>query len=222
MIRLSQLLRRLDKGTLPVHVTSVAKQMILEMASSLEFPSDMILRQLLRPTLTDRVLKLLGKGGQMLEPLLHNTVNATIVHGGEKINVIPSEITVELHGRLLPGFGPKDLMDELRPIIGDEIELEVIRYDPGPAEPNMGMFSLLADVLHEIDPYGKPLPLLLPGTSDARFFSRLGIQTYGFLPMKLPPEFDFLQTIHAEDERIPAEAVTFGTDAIYKVLHRFR
>ena len=65
-------------------------------------------------------------------------------------------------------------------------------------------------------------PLLLPGTSDARFFSRLGIQNYGFLPMKLPADFDFMQTIHAEDERIPAEAVTFGTDAIFKVLHRFR
>jgi acetylornithine deacetylase/succinyl-diaminopimelate desuccinylase-like protein len=222
MIKLSQLLRQLDERSLPVHVTPVAKQIILELASSLRFPSGLILRQLLKPALSDRVMKLLGHVGQTFEPLLHNTVNATIVHGGEKLNVIPSEITVELDARLLPGFGPQDLIDELRPIIGDETKLEIIRYDPGPAEPNMGLFSLLADILHEADPLGKSLPLLMTGTSDARFFSRLGIQTYGFLPMKLPADFNFIQTIHAEEERIPEEALTFGADAIYKVLQRFR
>ena len=51
--------------------------------------------------------------------------------------------------------------------------------------------------------------------------SRLGIQTYGFLPMQLPAEFDFVQTIHAADERIPLEALDFGARAIYKVMQRF-
>jgi acetylornithine deacetylase/succinyl-diaminopimelate desuccinylase-like protein len=49
----------------------------------------------------------------------------------------------------------------------------------------------------------------------------LGIQTYGFLPMPLPPDFNFAQSIHAADERIPAEAVAFGAEAIYKALQRF-
>jgi acetylornithine deacetylase/succinyl-diaminopimelate desuccinylase-like protein len=58
------------------------------------------------------------------------------------------------------------------------------------------------------------------GVTDGRFFSRLGIQTYGFLPMRLPSDFAFLGLIHAADERIPAEAIDFGTDAIYRVLQR--
>jgi acetylornithine deacetylase/succinyl-diaminopimelate desuccinylase-like protein len=41
------------------------------------------------------------------------------------------------------------------------------------------------------------------------------------LPMKLPAGFNFNQTIHAADERIPAEALSFGADAIYKALQRF-
>jgi acetylornithine deacetylase/succinyl-diaminopimelate desuccinylase-like protein len=61
----------------------------------------------------------------------------------------------------------------------------------------------------------------LSGTSDARFFSQLGIQTYGFLPMPLPQDFNFSQTIHAADERIPVEAVDFGTNVICEVLNRF-
>jgi len=51
--------------------------------------------------------------------------------------------------------------------------------------------------------------MLLPATNDAKFFSRLGIQTYGFTPMVLPEEFNFMQTIHAADERIPVEAPGF-------------
>jgi acetylornithine deacetylase/succinyl-diaminopimelate desuccinylase-like protein len=56
------------------------------------------------------------------------------------------------------------------------------------------------------------------GASDARFFSRLGIQTYGFLPMRLPEDFNFLSLVHAADERVPAAALDFGVDAISRVL----
>ena len=209
MAKLGQLLQQLDKHSLPVHITPVTRQMIEAIASA--FHTDF-----------DSLLELLGQRGQTFEPLLHNMVNPTIVHGGEKINVIPSEIVLELDGRLLPDLGPEDMITELRQIIGDEVELEVVRFDPGPAEPDMGLFDVLADILREADPSGEPLPLLIPGTSDARFFSRLGIQTYGFLPMKLPADFNFMQTIHGEDERIPVESVTFGTEAIYKALQRFQ
>jgi acetylornithine deacetylase/succinyl-diaminopimelate desuccinylase-like protein len=97
----------------------------------------------------------------------------------------------------------------------------VIRHDPVASEPDMSMFGLLSETLTALDPAAKPIPLLLPGVTDGRFFSRLGIQTYGFLPMQLPPELPFMQLIHAADERLPAEAVEFGTRAIGRVLERF-
>ncbi len=114
------------------------------------------------------------------------------------------------------------MMTELRKVVGGDVELELIRYGPGPAEPGMGLFDTLAGVLSEADPGGIPVPLLISATTDARFFSRLGIQTYGFTPMKLPEDFGFFQTIHAADERIPVEALDFGTDAIYKLLQRYK
>lgn len=81
-------------------------------------------------------------------------------------------------------------------------------------------FHALAGILREADPEGIPVPLLLAGVTDARFFSRLGIQTYGFLPMPLPVDFKFTETIHAANERIPVEALEFGTQAILKALER--
>ena len=63
--------------------------------------------------------------------------------------------------------------------------------------------------------------MLLPGYTDARYFSQLGIQTYGFLPMRLPKHIT-TALIHAPDERIPAAAVEFGADCVYEAIRRYR
>jgi acetylornithine deacetylase/succinyl-diaminopimelate desuccinylase-like protein len=221
MAKLSNLLYRLDKHRLPVHITPVTRQMIEIVASNLSFPKGLIFRQLLNPFLTNSILKLLGDISQYFDPLLHNTINATIVRGGEKINVIPSEITVELDGRLLPGFSSDDMLTELQQVIGEEVELELLRHDPNPAVQDMGLFNTLAGILRKADPDGIPMPMLLPACTDACVFSRLGIQTYGFTPMKLPVGFNFFETIHAADERIPLEAMDFGAKAIYELLKHY-
>ncbi len=218
--RLGRFIQALDEHRLPVHITSVTRQMIETLGSALSTTVGPMLLQLLEPTQTDRVLDMLGQAGQTFDPILHNTANITIIHGGEKNNVIPSEMVVTLDGRLLPGYGPEDMIAEMLQLVGNDIELEVTSYDPGPAEPDMGLFDTLAGILKEADPEGTPLPNLLPAVTDGRFFTRLGIQTYGFLPMLLPEGFNFTQTIHAADERIPVVAVEFGTNAIYEAMKR--
>lgn len=85
----------------------------------------------------------------------------------------------------------------------------------------MGLYPSLVNILQEAEPDCVPIPLLMSGVTDGCFFARLGIQTYGFLPMPLPPGFDFTRTIHAADERVPVAALDFGTNAIYRVLSQF-
>lgn len=221
MAKLSKFLKALDENDLPVHVTPPAKMMVDAMAAALGGPQGLILKQLTNPTLTDFVLKTLGSRGRTFYPLFRNTVSPTILHGSTKINVIPSEISVELDGRLLPGQTPEDMLREIRAIAGDEVELEIVQFEPGPAEPNMALFNTLADILKEADPEGIPIPLILSGVTDGRFFSQLGIQTYGYLPMTLPEDFNFANVIHAADERVPAAAIEFGAQAIYTALSRF-
>jgi acetylornithine deacetylase/succinyl-diaminopimelate desuccinylase-like protein len=221
MARLARFLGDLDRKRLPVHVTPVARELIERIASELPRPQRVVLEAVLKPRFTDRALRLIGERARTFEPMLRNTVSATIIRGGDKINVVPSEIELELDGRLLPGLLPADLIGELHEIIGDDVEIELGRHDPAPSEPDLTLFEMLADVLRELDPEAIPVPLLQIGVTDGRFFSRLGIQTYGFLPMRLPPDFAFTKLIHAADERIPADAVDFGTDAIYRALHRF-
>ncbi len=220
MAKLAKVLDKLIRRRLPVHVTPVTRQTIETASAALPFPQRLAMRQLLNPVLTNRLLDRLGVSGHFLNALLHNTVSPTIVRGGEKINVIPGEITLELDGRLLPGFSPDDMLQELRDLIGNEVVLEVTRFDPGPGEPDMKYFDSLAEILRQADPEGTPIPILLSGVTDARYFARLGIQTYGFHPMDLPD--GLIGTIHAADERIPVEAMAFGTEALFTFLQRFQ
>ena len=218
---LARFLQKVESRRLPVHVTSTASQMARAIASGLPFPASGLLRLMPVSGLTGAVLGLMGRKGLAFQPLFRNTVTPTMVHGGHAVNVAPSEVVVDLDGRLLPGQAPDGLLAELEPFLEGGVELEVARYEPGPAEPDMGLFDTLAGILREADPEGTPVPMLLPAATDARFFSRLGIQTYGYLPMRLPKDFDFSRTVHGPDERIPVEALDFGGEAMYRALRSF-
>jgi acetylornithine deacetylase/succinyl-diaminopimelate desuccinylase-like protein len=220
MARLGRMLRDLDRKRTPLHVTPVARLMVESMAAGLPSSKGFVLRRLLDPLTFDGALRLLGERGRVLEGALRNTANATIVRGGSAMNVIPSEIEVELDGRLLPGFSPEQLVAELRKIIGEDVELEVLRHDEGPADADMSFFDDLASVLRELDPEGNPIPMLLPAVTDARHLSPLGIQTYGFLPLRLPGDFPVATLAHAADERVPADAVRFGAEAVFRAVQR--
>jgi acetylornithine deacetylase/succinyl-diaminopimelate desuccinylase-like protein len=219
--RLGRLLTDLDRKRLPVHVTPVVRESVEAIAAALSRPQAAVMRSLLKPRFTDGALRLLGAQGALFEPMLRNTVNATIVRGGAKINVVPSEIELELDGRALPGFTPDDLIGELHELVGADVEIELVRHDPGPSAPDLGLFETLAGVIRELDPQGIPIPLLQIGVTDGRFFSRAGVQTYGFLPMRLPEGFQFTKLIHAADERIPVDGLEFGAEAVWRAVQRF-
>lgn len=219
MARLGRALGQLD-APLPVHVTPPVAGMIRGMADALDGAAREGLLALLDPATADAALSALGSAARLFDPLLRHTASPTVVRGGEKTNVIPSEVTLELDGRLLPGARPTDLIGELRARLGEEVELEVLRFDEGPPEADMTLFETLAGVLRGAHPGAVPVPLVLTGVSDARHLAPLGIQTYGFIPMNLPADFDFLSVVHAADERVPAESVVFGADAVYAAVRR--
>jgi acetylornithine deacetylase/succinyl-diaminopimelate desuccinylase-like protein len=222
MARLGAMLTALDSSRLPVHVTPAVRTMVQAIAAALDEGTGALVRGLLDPAATDATLDALGAPGRTLDALLHNTVNATIVHGGSKVNVIPGAIEVELDGRILPGQAPEDLLRELHELLGPEVQLDYDQFDPGPPEVDLSAFDVLAGVLRDAEPDATPIPLVLSGVTDARFFCRLGIQTYGFLPMRFPAEIDFISLIHAADERVPVGEVAWGADRISEAIARYR
>ena len=219
--RLGRLLVALDRKQLPAHLTPAAQRMLRPVADGLPLHERLALRALLVPGLTGTMLKLLRGEARNLGPLLQNTVAATIIRAGESWNVVPGEASVELDGRLLPGQRPEDLLAELKGLLPEGAEVEIVQTGPPAAgEPDLALLPLLTTILTEADPDALPFPMLSPGITDARFYASLGIQTYGFLPMRLPPHISF-DLIHSSDERVTAAAIEFGADALHQLLHRY-
>jgi acetylornithine deacetylase/succinyl-diaminopimelate desuccinylase-like protein len=216
MRRLGDALRALDEHDLPIHITPVVRTWVETMAEHLP-----VLRGLLDPATADETVAALGPQGRIFGRVIRNTVSPTIVRGGDKINVIPSVVEVELDGRSLPGQTPADLIREVHELVGDEIELELVRHDPGPPDADLSQFELLTDVLRDLDPDGIPVPMLQAGVTDARHLSRAGVQSYGYLPLRLPDDFEITPLIHNADERVPADALQFGVDEIARVVDRY-
>ena len=222
MAKLGVLLTRLDTAHLPVHITPPVKLLLEGMRDALDEPWKGRMAALLDPMKADAMLAEIGPLGRNLDAALHNTVNATIIGGGLKINVIPSEVHVQLDGRLLPGFGPQDMLRELRAVVGPDPELEVQLVGPAQPDIDLSQLELFASVLREADPGCYPLPYLVTGGTDARHFARLGIKTYGFLPLNNPADFNGSATIHAADERVPVSALEFGAKCVYEAVMRYR
>ena len=222
MAKLGALLTKLDTAHLPVHITPPVKLLLEGMRDALEEPWKGRMAALLDPVRADATLAEIGPMGRNLDAALHNTVNATILSGGLKINVIPSEVQVQLDGRLLPGFGPDDMIRELRAVVGPDPELEVQLVGPAQPEIDLSQLELFASVLRDADPGCVPLPYLVTGGTDARHFAKLGIRTYGFLPLNNPSDFNGSATIHAADERVPVSALEFGARCVFEAVMRYR
>jgi acetylornithine deacetylase/succinyl-diaminopimelate desuccinylase-like protein len=222
MAKLGRILERLETCRLPIRITPVTRDMVEAFAAGLPRVSATFLRQLLRPALTDRILAALGEAGHAFEPLFRNTVSATIVRGGDRLNVIPGEIHLALDARLLPGCSTDDLLRELGPILQDdgEARLSAEAHLPS-APPDLHLIPLLGRLLEERGAGARPVPYLLPASSDARHLARLGIQTYGYTPMNLRPDVAFFSSIHSTDERIPCEAVRFGADVLSALIRSY-
>lgn len=154
---------------------------------------------------------------QMLGAVLRNTVNPTMLGAGYKVNVIPSEATAHLDGRFLPGY-EDEFFATLDSLLGPGVEREFVSHQrpwESPVESDL-MAAITRSILAE-DPDAHVAPFLLSAGTDGKHFGRLGMQTYGFAPLRLPADLDFGALFHGVDERVPVDALQFGA----RVFDRF-
>jgi len=217
--RIGRAAHKLGKTRLPLHVTPEAEEFVKATASHQSFPKGRILKKVLDPRWSRIILEKVFPDKAMARTLyavLHNTANPTILRGGEKVNVLPSEAVLEVDGRTLPGITLEEFLKEVKAVIGTGYEVEVLRYQPGVSvsarDPILGYMT---DALRLSDPLAIVVPYMVPGFTDATHYTRLGIRCFGFAPVKLPEDFNFVDLIHGHDERIPVEGFRFGLQALF-------
>jgi acetylornithine deacetylase/succinyl-diaminopimelate desuccinylase-like protein len=220
---LARSVRRIGTTGLPVHVTPVAAATLGAMADAVGAPLQGVLRALTREKISGAALRVLGDHAAAIAPMLRNTATVTHLAAGDPdaINVVPATAEAHLDGRVLPGYDGDDLLAELRPLLAPGVRAEIEVFEGADPVVDWSLYPLLAGLLHEADPSGHPVPLLLAGVTDGRHFSRIGIQHHGFLPMSLPPELGFQSLLHAADERVPVAALDFGAGILTRLLKAY-
>lgn len=159
-----------------------------------------------------------GPAKKMIGATLRNTANPTMLNAGYKANVIPQIATAVVDCRTVPGY-EAELLSTVREIIGEDIEIESIVSDiPLETQFEGELIEKMKSALSIEDPDGIPVPYVLSGGTDNKALARLGIKGYGFSPLKLPSEIDFMSLFHGVDERIPIESLKFGARTLYKFL----
>ena len=163
------------------------------------------------------LLKEIGPTARMIGATLQNTANPTMLDAGYKANVIPGSASAVIDGRFLPGY-EEELNKTIRSIIGPDIAIETISRDIALEVSFEGdLVDAMCKAILTFDPEGIPVPYLMSGGTDNKALSELGIVGYGFSPLQLPADLDFMALFHGVDERVPISGLEFGV----KVLENF-
>lgn len=166
----------------------------------------------------NQILELLGAAKPFVEATLSNTTNLTSLAAGNLGNVIPSVATAQIDCRFLPGH-QDDSLEKITELLGDEAELIVNKTGAAVEAPiDTPFVQEMADALSAEDPGARLVPYCMSAGTDNKSFSWLGINGYGFVPLKLPEGYEFSRMFHGVDERVPVEAVNFGTRVLWNLL----
>jgi acetylornithine deacetylase/succinyl-diaminopimelate desuccinylase-like protein len=118
--------------------------------------------------------------------MVRSSISPTVVQGGYRVNVIPSEAKATLDVRLLSGQDPDAFLAEVRKVVNDPaVGVEWMKRDVRPATPSARLDSEVFKILESAFArlYDTTvLPAMSTGATDMAYLRDKGIQCYGIGP----------------------------------------
>jgi acetylornithine deacetylase/succinyl-diaminopimelate desuccinylase-like protein len=177
---LSAAVARVGEYTWPHRITSAQQAFLEAVSEAFEIELD--------PDTAEQTLARLGSIARMVGATMANSANPTMLDAGYKHNVIPSRATAGIDGRFVPG-GEEEFYATITELIGDKVRYEVLNHQPSvETEFSGALVEAMKACLTAEDPGAKAVPFLMSGGTDAKAWDRLGIRSFGFAPLRLPPE----------------------------------
>ena len=212
---LAEAVARLGRHRFPLVLTESVQGFFDEITAltGIEFPTD-------SAAALDGAVAKLGGVARVVGATTRDTANPTMLQAGYKANVIPSVAEATIDCRVLPGR-QEAFERELDEILGPDVEREWIRNLQAVETSFDGeLVDVMTRAVQEEDPQAHTLPYMMSGGTDAKAFEKLGMRCFGFAPLRLPPDLDFTALFHGIDERVPVDALQFGTRVLEKILRR--
>lgn len=206
---LCEAVTRVARHNWPLRITATVEVFLAELADAYGVELD--------PREPAELLRRLGTLGALVGATMRNTANPTMLDAGYKHNVIPTEAFANIDGRVVPGF-EDEFAATIKELVGAGISVMTEVEDIALEAPfDTATVDLMAEALRAEDPIAKAVPYMISGGTDAKAFSRFGINCYGFSPLQMPADLDYWRMFHGVDERAPVPGLQFGV----RVLDRF-
>ncbi len=180
---------------------------------------DELQRRLLDPAqLADALDELPPPLARRYHACSHTTMSCNVVHGGQKTNIVPDRVELEIDIRTLPGISGDDVDRMLAEILGDlatSVTVSPLSVNGlSTASPRTNpLWDGLARQVNAVYPKAELLPSLMVGATDGRYFREKGTVVYG--AGLFSPKVDRAalgSRFHGNDERIDIESLALCTD----------
>ena len=212
LTRLTEAVAKIGNFQWPQRYSTTVKAFFKRIAQETGKPYD---EKDLRPLLEE-----VGFAARMIGATLQNTANPTMLAAGYKANVIPGSASAVIDGRFIPGY-ESELTETIKTLIGEHISIETITRDKALEVPFEGdLVEAMCKALLKEDAEAIPVPYVMSGGTDNKALADLGIIGYGFSPLKLDADFDFMAMFHGVDERVPISGLTFGARVLKDFLEQ--
>ncbi|MEM2250374.1 MAG: M20/M25/M40 family metallo-hydrolase [Candidatus Bathyarchaeia archaeon] len=231
ILRMNRVVDKLGNYRAPMVLTPTVKQFFAVMAEENVEARQALTFLLQTPDRGDDILDMLAQKdktmAEQFRALLRTTITPTIIHGGVKENIIPSECETVFDCRILPGQSTTETLNHVKELLRDvdleKLEFEVVQAnEPSESPMDTPLYELMVETLKGFEPNCTVAPILLTGGTDSRFFRSLGSVCYGFQPMLSDLPFsEIWKMVHGVDERISIKNLIFGTSVLYNVVEKF-
>jgi acetylornithine deacetylase/succinyl-diaminopimelate desuccinylase-like protein len=210
VVSLVHALSRLAAHPWPTHLTSAVRAFLERAEPALGITVDW--------DDMDETLRRLGPAAKVIENTVRNSTTPTVLSAGYKVNVIPGSASALVDARVLPG-AETELLAEIDRIVGPGVDREFVQYQEAIQAPvDTPWFDAMSGALRAFDPEGVVVPFCMGGGTDAKAFTELGIQCFGFAPLFIPDGHDHRLMAHGVDERVPVEGLRFGVNVLDRFL----
>jgi acetylornithine deacetylase/succinyl-diaminopimelate desuccinylase-like protein len=210
VVKLVNALSRLTAHNWPVVLTPAVRAYLERTGAALGVEIDL--------SDVDGTLTRLGPAAKLAESTVRNSTTPTVLNAGYKVNVIPGVAQAQVDTRVLPGTEDV-LLSEVDRLLGPDVHREFISRQPPVQSPvDSPWFTAMAEALRAEDPEAVVVPYCMGGGTDAKAFSQLGMDCFGFAPLLLPEGYDYRAMAHGVDERVPVEGLRFGVNVLDRFL----
>lgn len=194
----------LEQHPLPAHLEGPVRDLFEYLAPELPFSRRLVLANLwlFRPLFLAQLTRAPSSNA-----LVRTTTAATIIQGGLKENVLPSEARAVVNFRIHPGDSVEGVLAHVRATVKDErVEVRALpgQREASPTSPtDTEAYRAVERTLRRLYPSALVAPTLVVGGTDARHYTGLSPNVYRFSPLVVTRED--LERVHGTNERVSVE-----------------